>query len=110
MFANNICDMEEDIQNARYTLPIYIGKDLSLKLFAFSYAFLYLDIILLVVLKVESIFSLIVLITALPVRKNIQTFLKRQDKKDTFILAVKNFILINFIRVITLIVASIINL
>ncbi|MGV2687117.1 1,4-dihydroxy-2-naphthoate polyprenyltransferase, partial [Clostridium perfringens] len=25
MLANNICDMDEDMENKRYTLPVYIG-------------------------------------------------------------------------------------
>ena len=31
MLANNICDIEDDIENKRYTLPIYIGKERALK-------------------------------------------------------------------------------
>lgn len=27
MLANNICDLEEDIKNNRFTLPYYIGKN-----------------------------------------------------------------------------------
>ena len=27
MLANNICDIDDDIENKRYTLPIYIGKE-----------------------------------------------------------------------------------
>lgn len=30
MLANNICDMEDDWENRRYTLPLYIGRELSL--------------------------------------------------------------------------------
>jgi len=26
MLANNICDIEDDIENSRFTLPVYIGK------------------------------------------------------------------------------------
>ena len=33
MLANNICDLDDDIVNHRYTLPIYIGKDRSMLLF-----------------------------------------------------------------------------
>ncbi|MDF2674194.1 MAG: 1,4-dihydroxy-2-naphthoate polyprenyltransferase, partial [Clostridiales bacterium] len=33
MLANNLCDIEDDIENKRYTLPIYIGKDNGLKVF-----------------------------------------------------------------------------
>jgi 1,4-dihydroxy-2-naphthoate octaprenyltransferase len=37
MLANNICDIEDDIENKRYTLPIYIGRDRALQLFKLLY-------------------------------------------------------------------------
>lgn len=37
MLANNICDIEDDIENKRYTLPIYIGKNKALNLFKILY-------------------------------------------------------------------------
>ena len=37
MLSNNICDIEDDIENKRYTLPIYIGKSNSLKLYKYLY-------------------------------------------------------------------------
>ncbi len=33
MLANNICDLEEDKKNERYTLVHYLGKARALKLF-----------------------------------------------------------------------------
>ncbi|MFX3866422.1 1,4-dihydroxy-2-naphthoate prenyltransferase, partial [Streptococcus suis] len=33
MFANNNCDLEEDIRKHRYTLVYYIGKKNDLKLY-----------------------------------------------------------------------------
>lgn len=93
MLANNICDLEKDIQVKRHTLPYYIG-DKSLYLFAVLYYLTYLSTILMVILKIISPVFLLSLITLFPVQKNIRLFLDKQDKETTFILAIKNFILI----------------
>lgn len=93
MLANNICDLEKDIQVKRHTLPYYIG-DKSLYLFAGLYYLTYLSTILMVILKIISPVFLLSLITLFPVQKNIKLFLDKQDKETTFILAIKNFILI----------------
>lgn len=102
MLANNISDIEDDIENKRYTLPIYIGRKNSLKLFKYLYYIAYINIILSVLLGILPIISLIVLVTFIPVKKNINKFFLKQTKKDTFILAVKNFVLINIIYIISI--------
>lgn len=107
MLANNICDMEDDIENRRYTLPIYIGKEKALKLFKILYYIAYIDLALLVALRIESLISLIVLITFIPVSKNIELFYEKQTKKDTFIVGVKNFVIINVVHVMAIAIATI---
>ena len=59
MLANNICDVEEDIVNNRFTLPYYLGVKNAFKLFKILYYIGYLDIILLVLLKISPVLSLI---------------------------------------------------
>jgi len=93
MLANNICDVERDILVNRFTLPYYLGKK-SIYLFAGIYYSCYVDIILMVVLRILSPLCLIALITLIPVQKNIREFLKVQDKEKTFIVSIKNYILI----------------
>lgn len=95
MLANNICDIEDDIENRRYTLPVYIGREKALKLFKMLYYLAYIDMLLLVFLKVVPAVYLLVLLTLSPVAKNIKLFYEKQTKKDTFVLSVKNFVLIN---------------
>lgn len=95
MLANNICDIEDDIENRRYTLPIYIGKERALKVFPSIYYIAFLSIIVLVILKVEPWTCLLVLLTIIPVQKNINLFNKIQTKKDTFVVGVKNFAIMN---------------
>jgi len=95
MLANNICDMEDDLENRRYTLPLYIGKEKSLILLQILYYLAYIDILLLLILGILPVTAIPVLFTIIPVRKNISKFLERQSKRDTFPIAIQNFLMIN---------------
>lgn len=93
MLANNTCDVDRDILVNRFTLPYYLGEK-SVYLFAGIYYAAYADIILMVIFKVLSPVCLLILITMIPVKKNIDKFLKVQDKDKTFIVSIKNYIAI----------------
>lgn len=108
MLANNICDIEEDIENKRYTLPVYIGKPNALILFRCLYYASYLDLIALLLLQVNPIIPLLVLLTFIPVRKNIKLFTEKQTKAETFGLAVQNFMLTNIARIAAIGIAAMI--
>lgn len=108
MLANNICDMEDDYANKRYTLPIQIGKGKSLFLFGAIYLVAYLDIILCVILGYLPPVSLITLLTAYKVWKNVRIFYNLQTKKNTFALSVMNLALIMFPLILSLLVEVII--
>ena len=95
MLANNICDIEDDIENRRYTLPIYIGKERALWLFKAIYYFAFADIILLVILKIIPPICIVALLIFIPVSRNIKLFYAVQTKKDTFDLSVKNFLMMS---------------
>lgn len=109
MLANNICDMEEDIVNKRYTLPIYIGKKNALRVFQWAYVVSYLDLIVLLYLGVNPILLLLPLLTIRPVRRHVKQFMAEQSKAKTFVLAVKNFTQINVIRIIVLVGALVLQ-
>lgn len=102
MLANNTCDIDDDVVNKRYTLPIFIGKERALKLFKTLYYIAYLDVIVLVILRITPIVSVISLLTFIPVSRNIKMFFQKQTKRDTFVLAVKNFVILNLIQVFTI--------
>lgn len=93
MLANNICDVEHDVRVNRFTLPYYL-KRYSVHLFAALYYLAYLSVIAMVVLRLISPLSLLTLLTLIPVQKNIRRFYQRQDKEQTFIVAIQNFVLI----------------
>jgi 1,4-dihydroxy-2-naphthoate octaprenyltransferase len=94
MLANNICDVEKDILVKRFTLPYYLGKKASVILFAGIYYAAYLAVLIMVISGILSPLCLITLLTLIPVQKNINEFFKLQDKAVTFIVSIKNFVLI----------------
>lgn len=94
MLANNICDLEKDILVKRYTLPYYLGIRASLNLFEGLYYLTYLAVIMMVILKILSPVCLISLVTIFLVRKNIIQFRKVQDKNTTFLVSIKNYVII----------------
>jgi 1,4-dihydroxy-2-naphthoate octaprenyltransferase len=99
MLANNICDMEDDLENRRYTLPIYIGREMALVLFKALYFIAGLSVILGLVLKTIPITGILFFITLIPVYKNIKAFEQKQSKAETFGLAVKNFTIMNTVLI-----------
>jgi 1,4-dihydroxy-2-naphthoate octaprenyltransferase len=101
MLANNICDREDDIENKRYTLPVYVGNDNALKVFKWTYYIAYVDLVILIILGIEPLLSILSLATFIIVNRNIKVFEKEHVKSKTFILSVKNFIIINGARVIS---------
>ncbi|WP_315077468.1 1,4-dihydroxy-2-naphthoate polyprenyltransferase [uncultured Clostridium sp.] len=104
MLANNICDLEEDIQNNRFTLPYYIGKPMALNLFKLLYYIGYADIVVLVALKMLPLASLLILLTFIIVNKNIKLFEDRPIKSENFVLSVKNFVVMNASQVIIIVI------
>ena len=108
MLANNICDVEEDILNKRFTLPYYIGRPMALSLFKLLYYIGYVDLIVLVVLKMLPLASLIMLLTFIVVNRNIKIFENKPIKSENFILSVKNFVLMNATQVVVIGIVAII--
>ena len=93
MLANNMCDLEKDILVKRHTLPYYVGKK-SIYLYAGLYYMTYVAVIVMVALGMISPICLLSLLTLFIVQKNIKQFMKKQDKATTFILSIKNYVII----------------
>jgi 1,4-dihydroxy-2-naphthoate polyprenyltransferase len=94
MLANNICDIEEDIINNRFTLVYYLGKRNSLLIYKTLYYISFIDIIILVLAGVLPFAMLLSLLTFAIVNKAIGIFYESQVKSRTFMLAIKNFLTI----------------
>jgi 1,4-dihydroxy-2-naphthoate octaprenyltransferase len=108
MLANNICDMEDDKENERHTLPQYIGREHSLRLFSTLYFISYASIILSVILKTVPLVSLLSVLTVFPLSVNLKLFYQKQTKKDTFSLSIKNFMLICVSYLLTIVIGLLI--
>src|SRR5699024_9200772 len=95
MLANNLCDLEEDILNERYTLPFYLGKRRSINLFNTLYILSFISILAAVYLNLMPVTALLSLIAILPVYQNVRQFNQKQVKSETFVLSIKNLVLVN---------------
>lgn len=95
MLANNICDLEDDIKNNRFTLTYYIGKKNSVLLFNILYILSFVAIVISVLLKLLPTIMLLTLATIIPVYKQLAIFNNKQVKSETFDVSLKNFIMVN---------------
>ena len=103
MLSNNLCDLETDITNHRYTLVYYIGKQMALKLYQGLYLISFVAMVLAVVFRIAPILMLGTLVVGVPVYKNIQIFIQKQEKRTTFALAIKNMIMIHVVQMVLVI-------
>lgn len=95
MLANNICDLDEDIKNKRFTLPYYIGRKYAIWLFNALYFGAFIAILVAIMLNLLPKIMLLSLIAGIPVYKHVKLFNKKQSKYETFSVSVKNLIIIN---------------
>ncbi|PXW88450.1 1,4-dihydroxy-2-naphthoate octaprenyltransferase [Streptohalobacillus salinus] len=109
MLANNICDLEEDIYNHRYTLPYYIGKGVAVKLFNALYVISFIAIIASVIAEIVPSIVLLSLLAGYPVFKQVRLFNRKQEKAETFVVSVKNLVLVNGAVSLSFLLALIIN-
>ena len=107
MLSNNLCDLETDITNHRYTLVYYIGKVTALKLYQGLYLISFIAMVLAVVFKIAPILMIGTLVVGIPVYKNIQLFLQKQEKRTTFALAIKNMVMIHVMQMLLLVISVI---
>ena len=107
MLSNNLCDLETDITNHRYTLVYYIGKATALKLYKGLYLVSFIAMVLAVVFKIAPILMIGTLVVGIPVYKNIQLFIQKQEKRTTFALAIKNMIMIHVVQMVLLVLSVI---
>lgn len=106
LLANNICDLEEDIEDNRFTLPYHIGVDKALVVFKYFYYAAYIAIILSVIFGTFPRLVALSLLTFPYVLKNIGIFMKEQDKKTTFMTTIINSAVIPVPLIITFLIGA----
>lgn len=89
MLANNLCDLEEDERNHRYTLVHYTGKKGALLLFSLSNVVAFLAIILEYVLAIAPMSVLLTLLLIPFVYVQGKQLWRKQVKSETFPCAIR---------------------
>ncbi|MGM0166591.1 1,4-dihydroxy-2-naphthoate octaprenyltransferase [Enterococcus sp. AZ135] len=89
MLANNICDLEEDEKNNRFTLVHYLGRQRALQLFVELNIAAFLAILLSVIVGIAPWSMLGTFFVAPFIYKQVQLFRNKQVKRETFICAVR---------------------
>lgn len=110
LLANNICDLEEDIEDNRFTLPYHIGVDKSLTVYRYFYYAAYISIILSVIFETFPRLVALSLLTFPYVLKNIRIFMKEQDKQTTFMTSIINSVVIPVPIIITFFIGAWLNI
>ena len=95
MLSNNLCDLEDDIKNNRFTLPYYLGKKHSIWLYNALYIASFIAILTAAIFHILPMVMLLCMVIILPVYKHMNQFSQKQIKSETFILSLKNLILVN---------------
>lgn len=89
MLANNICDLEQDLQHDRFLLPYYLGMKNALGLFRWSYTLMYPAIIAAVLLRILPWTVLLIMPLFIYHYRLGKEFTRVHIKNQTFVLAVK---------------------
>ncbi|KGH99568.1 prenyltransferase [Oenococcus oeni] len=103
MFADNICDLKQDIKNERYTLPFYLGKKKAVQIYPFWPSTALLSILISVIFNYLPIWSLLVLLLLPWIIKNTHAFMQFQDKATTFKSAINNLLMIGAAQVLIIV-------
>ncbi len=105
MLANNLCDLDEDVKNHRYTLPFYIGKSNGIALFDFLMFSCYGVIVIGIFFNIYH-WAMLVVFFSLPfILNNVRAFNKKQVKADTFAISIKNLVLFNTSQIVGLLLS-----
>ena len=101
MLANNICDLEEDRKNNRYTLVHYLGKPRALKLFVLLNVIALISIGASVLLGIAPTTVLLSYLIVPFIWKQTNIFLQKQEKLVTFSTAIKILAIGSTVQVLT---------
>ncbi|BDZ30742.1 prenyltransferase [Lactiplantibacillus brownii] len=107
MLADNICDLDQDVRNKRYTVPYYIGKPRALKTYDTLALLAYVPVVVSVALQLLPIYQLLVLLVLPKILKNIKAFNAVQVKETTFNTAPQNLMLFQGMQLLGLIIGII---
>ena len=94
MFANNIADHDEDESNNRHTLVHYMGISSAKRMYVFYAILAFIELLIATIVGWLPI-TTYAMIALLPiVLKNAKGFVDRPVKSETFVLAIKNLVVV----------------
>lgn len=94
MFANNIADHDEDESNNRHTLVHYMGISSAKRMYVFYAILAFIELLIATIVGWLPI-TTYAMIALLPiVLKNAKGFVDRPIKRETFVLAIKNLVVV----------------
>lgn len=92
VLANNICDLEQDVDNNRFTIVYHIGKEKSIRLYNWLTYGSYLLFAIPILFGWLPWIMIFVYVTLLFAHNQVKIFNTKQDKAMTFITSVKSFL------------------
>lgn len=95
MLANNLCDLEQDIENHRYTLPFYLGKKNAVILFNLLMYSSYAAIVIGLIAGIYRWPILLTFLSLIKVFPQTKAFTAEQIKRKTFVMSIKNLVAFN---------------
>lgn len=95
MLANNLSDLEQDIENHRYTLPFYLGKKNAVILFNILMYSSYGAIMIGLIAGIYQWPILLTFLSLIKVYPQTKAFTKEQIKSKTFAMSIKNLVAFN---------------
>lgn len=95
MLANNLRDLDRDIENHRYTLVFYIGRPVGIVLFQLLMYACYLVILVGLISHVYQLPIIVTFFTLPKVYQNLQAFKHSLPQPISFSYSIKNMILFN---------------
>ncbi|EXJ23763.1 putative prenyltransferase, contains 1,4-dihydroxy-2-naphthoate octaprenyltransferase domain protein [Alkalibacterium sp. AK22] len=110
VLANNICDLEQDLENKRYTLAHHIGVEKSIRLYNGLTYGAYAALAIPIVFGWLPPVMIAVYATLIFVRRQVKLFNEKQIKAETFVTSVKSFLVFTFSELTLLILAIIWNI
>ncbi|KRK70408.1 UbiA family prenyltransferase [Lacticaseibacillus nasuensis] len=94
MFADNICDLDQDVKNQRFTLPYYLTKAQALRIYPWLPVAAFLALVVGVAAGLLPWPLVLTLLTGPIVARNTRGFLAKQSKMATFGLAIHTLLLV----------------
>lgn len=110
MLANNTCDLETDITNQRFTLVYYIGRRNAVLLYQLLSLIPWISWLLYIVTGLLPLWALLTVPLIYVHYQSVQRFVAKQVKNETFVEALKSFVLFSGMYLLVLMIELLIGL